>query len=65
MFLILCNDKVDVFMNTIYEKYIEINVCGWMSIVLKTSKKAFFGISTQNSLKTQRNGEKRIAILIQ
>ena len=42
MFLILCKDKVDVFMNSIYEKYIEINVFAWMYIVFKMPKKAFF-----------------------
>ena len=42
MFLILLKDKVDVFMNTIYEKYIEINVFAWMYIVFKMPKKAFF-----------------------
>ena len=62
MLLISCEDKVDVLTNTIYEKYIEINVCAGSYFVLKIPKKKhFFGILTQNFIKTRCDGEKPIA----
>ena len=61
MLLISYEDKVDILINTIYEKYIEINACTGSYIVLKLPKKRFFGISTQNFIKTRPDEEKWIA----